>query len=273
MPNVLGAFYVVVPVLNEAPNMGRLMSALRGLEKDFGGVSHFEIILIDDGSTDGTADQARQLASGLNLTVLAHTRNVGPGHAFGTAYEYLAPRLKDEDWVATMEGDNTSRHELLHQMFTRSHEGYEIILASPYLYGGGIRNTSPLRVFLSHIANAFLKECIGLHGLCTMSSFFRLHRGSAVRQLQACYGARIIERAGFEGVVEMLIKMVLLQMTISEVPMVLDTSLRLGKSKMKVLRTICSYVTLFLERGHWQAVAYEFQRSAREEVAATGSRH
>ncbi len=61
-----------------------------------------------------------------------------------------------------MEGDNTSRHELLQQMFTRSGEGYDVILASPYMYGGGITNTSTYRVIISHVANAFVKEFIGL---------------------------------------------------------------------------------------------------------------
>jgi len=265
MPNGSTCCYVVIPVLNESPNMGRLMEALRELEKDFSGTYSFEIILVDDGSTDDTVDKARERASSLNLMVLTHPCNIGPGRAFATAYEYLATRLEDDDWVVTMEGDNTSRHELLHQMFTRSREGYDVVLASPYCYGGGIRHTSGLRVFLSHIANAFLKECIGLHGLLTMSSFFRLHRGSALRRLQACYGPRIIERAGFEGVVEMLIKMVLLQITVSEVPMVLDTSRRMGKSKMKLLRTIRNYLTLFLDRGRWRAQAVAFHRSAREQ--------
>src|SRR6202011_5836974 len=105
---------------------------------------------------------------------------------------------QEDDWVVTMEGDNTSRHELLRQMLTRTHEGYDIVLASPYCYGGGISNTAPSRVFLSHFANAFLKGCVDIHGLFTMSSFFRVHRGSALRRLQACYGPGIIERWGFE---------------------------------------------------------------------------
>ncbi len=252
------AFYIVVPVLNEAPNLERLVAAFRDLESDFGKSYALHFLLIDDGSTDGTADKTRQLAQGLHLQALSHDRNYGPGRAFATAFTYLATRLQDDDWVVTMEGDNTSRHELLKQMFARSAEGYEVILASPYTYGGGIHNTAGVRVFLSHFANAFLKGCVGIHGIFTMSSFFRLFRGSALKRLQACYGPGIIERTGFEGVVEMLIKMILLKMTISEVAMVLDTSRRLGKSKMKVMRTIRSYLTLFLDRGRWvrQASTY-----------------
>ncbi|MBT5055538.1 MAG: hypothetical protein HOM68_03260, partial [Gemmatimonadetes bacterium] len=159
----------------------------------------------------------------------------------------------DEDWVATMEGDNTSRHELLAQMLTRSDEGYDVILASPYMYGGGITNAPTHRVLLSHIANGFAKEFLGCHGLITVSSFFRLYRGSALRTLMNRYGSGIIESSGFECMLEMVMKMVHLKMAVSEVPMVLDTSARVGKSKMKLLRTIRGYLGLYRKRRRWSA--------------------
>jgi dolichol-phosphate mannosyltransferase len=74
--------------------------------------------------------------------------------------------------------------------------------------------------------------------------------------LQRLYGSGIIEHAGFDGVVEMLMKMVTLRVTISEVPMVLDTSQRIGKSKMKVLKTVMNYLTLFRDRPRWTRIAH-----------------
>lgn len=266
------SFFVVVPVLNEAPNLDRLLSAFRELVAEFGADHTMIFLLIDDGSTDHTADLARKLAGGLDLRVLRHEINMGPGRAFATAFEYLGTRISAGDWVATMEGDNTSRHQLIGQMLVRSREGYDVMLASPYQYGGGIENTSGLRVLLSHVANGFLKSAIGLHGFLTMSSFFRLHSATTILRLQACYGPAIIERAGFEGVVEMLIKMVLLKTRVTELPMVLDTSRRVGKSKMKVLRTIRGYLTLAFTRPRWIAqtgkfLAREAQNSAEVKVA------
>lgn len=234
------------------------MAAFRDLVAEFGADYAMVFLLIDDGSTDRTAEIAKELAGGLDLRVLRHERNMGPGRAFATAFEYLASRVSPDDWVATMEGDNTSRHQLIGRMLVRSHEGYDVMLASPYQYGGGVENTSGLRVLLSHVANGFLKSFIGLHGFLTMSSFFRLHSGDTILRLQACYGPAIIERPGFDGVVEMLIKMVLLRMRITELPMVLDTSRRLGKSKMKIARTIRSYLTLAFARQRWVAQAGAF---------------
>lgn len=245
-------FFVIIPVLNEAGNLERLFFAFRDLESEFGDKYNIRFIMVDDGSSDGTGQLASTLAEGLDFTVLSHEVNRGPGKAFATAFEHISQTLARNDWVATMEGDNTSRHELMRQMFKRSEEGHDVIFASPYMYGGGITETSLFRVFLSHMANAFVKEFLGIHGILTMSSFFRIYRGSAVIRLQEKYGAGIVERAGFESMVEMTIKMMHLRITISEVPMVLDTSLRAGKSKMKVLRTIWGYMTLWKDKKQWK---------------------
>ena len=160
-----------------------------------------------------------------------------------------------------MEGDNTSRSELVEQMLMRSREGYEMILASPYMYGGTVQNTSLLRTFLSYCANMFMRELLELHGILTMSSFFRLYRGSLIRRMQQIYGPQIVERPGFDCMVEFLMKAVYLRVSLSEVPMVLDTSRRVGKSKMKIMRTIYNLLTLTFRKGKWKAAAHGVEGS------------
>ena len=246
------SLYVVVPVYNEAPNLERLVEGLRGVARDTVGGSTVSVVLVDDGSTDGTAALARRLGGELNLTVLTHKRNRGPGHAFGTAFSYLAPRMRSDDLVVTMEGDNTSRTELITRMLRRSEEGHDAVFASPYMYGGGILHTRASRVLLSHVANTIVKEFFGVHGLLTVSSFFRVYRGSCLLQLQSCYGERIVERDGFESMVEVVMKMTYLRMSISEMPMVLDSTLRAGNSKLNIRRTILGYLALFGRKREWQ---------------------
>ncbi|HEV2592817.1 MAG TPA: glycosyltransferase family 2 protein, partial [Gaiellaceae bacterium] len=203
----MSSLYFVVPVLNEAPSMPRFFAGLRAdAEQTVDRETH--IILVDDGSSDGTADAAHAAASGLALTTLVHERNRGPGYAFGTAFEHLAPLLGDDDFVVTLEGDNTSRTELIATMFQRAdEERHDAIFASPYMYGGGILHTRTSRVLMSHVANTFVKELLGLHGLLTVSSFFRVYRGSTLLRLQRSYGPRVIERNGFESMVEVAMKM------------------------------------------------------------------
>jgi dolichol-phosphate mannosyltransferase len=250
------SLYVVVPVFNEAPNLARLLDGLRAVGREAAGFD-FSVVLVDDGSTDETPDLAHELSGELDLTVLQHDTNRGPGHAFGTAFEYLASHIRSDDFVVTMEGDNTSRTELIGAMLRRAEEGHDAVFASPYMYGGGILHTNATRVMLSHIANTVVKELLRVHGLLTVSSFFRLYRGASLRRLQECYGERIVERDGFESMIEVVMKMMYLRMSISELPMVLDTTRRAGKSKLNTRRTAVGYLTLVSRKRAWQQRAAE----------------
>lgn len=248
----MSRLFILIPVLNEAGNIVRLMRDLQSL---CAGLESYDVqvLLVDDGSQDDTSTLATQSAAAANiaLTVLRHDVNQGPGKAFATGFCHLAELLQDDDLVITMEGDNTSRLELVRQMLIRLNEGYDVIFASPYAYGGKIINTSAFRIFLSSMANLFIKELLGIHGLLTVSSFFRLYRTPALKKLQAAYGPGIVERRGFECMVEMTMKMMNLGITISEVPMILDTHARVGKSRMKIIRTIRGYLALWFDKQQW----------------------
>ena len=57
--------------------------------------------------------------------------------------------------------------------------------------------------------------------------------------------------------VELLMKLIFLEVSISEVPMVLNTDLRIGRSKMKILPTIMGYFALLKEKKRWQKTAHD----------------
>jgi dolichol-phosphate mannosyltransferase len=245
--------FVIVPVYNEESNIQALFDAFSSLHKEFSGRFNMIFILVDDGSQDKTVEVARTFGIGLRLDVLAHGVNKGPGAAFATAFSSLAGRLSEADWVITMEGDNTSRHELIRQMLTRTEEGFDVVLASPYMYGGGFTQTSFLRKLLSSGANLLVRDLLDIRGILTVSSFFRLFRGSAILRMHRVFGVGVVERLGFESMVEMVMKMTMLRLSISEVAMQLDSSRRHGKSKMKIFRTIGGYLALYSRKSDWQA--------------------
>lgn len=212
----------------------------------------FAGILVDDGSTDDTVAAAERHRGDLSVTVLRLLPNQGPGAAFATGFEHIATLLAKDDIVVTTEGDNTSRIDVLCTMIDRlKRENLDIVLASPHAYGGGFSDTNNARVLLSHGGSAFVRTLMGLHGINTTSSFLRAHRASAILALQQRYGTRIIERAGFESMVELLIKCVTLGLSISEVAMKLDSSARVGKSKMKLAKTFVGYLSLLRDRPRW----------------------
>lgn len=73
---------VIVPVYNEIASVDRLLAAVRAVA-----ISK-EIIIVDDGSSDGTRDRLRALSNVEDLTVLFHRTNVGKGAAIRTALRY-----------------------------------------------------------------------------------------------------------------------------------------------------------------------------------------
>jgi dolichol-phosphate mannosyltransferase len=244
--------YLITPVLNEAANMPALINSWRSVSNELTEFE-FEFILVDDGSTDGTATLAASFATGLSFRVLRHEKNMGPGYAFGTGFEWLATQLKEDDIIVTIEGDNTSRIETLKIMLGRIvRENVDVVFASPHAYGGGFVNTSWWRMMASHAASAMTKLLLNIHGILTFSSFFRAYQGRVILTLQKKYGPRILEFRGFECMVELLKKLVLLGVTISEVPMNLDTSLRKGKSKLKVFKTTRKYFEIFFVAHRWE---------------------
>lgn len=260
--NSLPRLFLLIPVYNEAKNIQRLLESVDSFAVTISDRFCLEAILIDDGSRDETGQLAEAFVGKFPLTVLRHEVNQGPGRAFGSAFREAAGRYAERDIVVTMEGDNTSRLELIRQMLHRMDEGFDVILASPYLYGGAIVHTSTLRIFLSGMANVFVKDLLGIHGIFTVSSFYRMYSVPLLKRMQSTYGPEILERRGFECMTEMLMKMICLGARISEIAMVLDTDLRVGKSRMRIMKTIAGYHMLWKLQGKWKKMADALQPSA-----------
>jgi len=236
--------HVVVPAYNEAGNIVATIEGIRERVEPLG-LPH-RIVVVDDGSSDGTADLCRQAAEpDRPVEVLVHPRNLGPGAAFRTGFLHVLRAADPLDVVLTLEGDTTSDPAVLPRMLHRVwEEGDHVVLASCYLYGGGIKGTQLHRVGLSHLANGLMKKTLGLSGLATLSSFYRVYQVSALQAMARHYGEDFITSRGFECMVEILYRAARLGLRISEVPMVLDGSRRAGRSKMRILRTSLAYLRL-----------------------------
>ncbi len=236
--------HVVVPLLNEEGGVGRFIEDLRERLAAVGSAAR--LVVVDDGSTDRTGEICRAAGSAaLPIEVLVHPTNLGPGAAFRTGFLRVLQDAGADDLVLTLEGDGTSDLSILPRMLRRlREEGDSIVLASCYLYGGGIRGTSLHRVGLSHAANGLMKKTLGLSGLSTLSSFYRVYSVPALRQMRERWGDGFIRSRGFECQVEILYRAAQLGLPMSEVPMVLDNSRRVGRSKMRILRTSLAYLRL-----------------------------
>jgi len=114
---------VVIPVYNETevivPLYHALRSSLERLARDY------EIILVDDGSVDGTVPEIVNLAnSDPRLIVVELTRNFGNAMAIAMGLEFASG-----DWVVTMDSDFEDKPEHIGELYKKAREGYDVVYA------------------------------------------------------------------------------------------------------------------------------------------------
>ena len=136
--------FVSVPTYREAENIEELLTRLRAAVPD----AH--ILVIDDGSDDGTADIAEKLAVELgDIEVLRRPGKSGlgaayrAGHAIGLARGY--------DVMVQIDADLSHQPEALHSLLDAVHDGADLAIGSRYVEGGAIPQWAVYRLSLIHI--------------------------------------------------------------------------------------------------------------------------
>ena len=187
---------VVVPVLNERENVERLLpraaAAIAGL-----GLSH-ELLVVDGGSTDGTAEAAA--AAGARVL-----RQELPGYG-GALREGLAAATGT--YVLTLDADLSHDPDFITKLW-RARSSADVVIASRYVKGG-VAYMPRHRLVLSRILNAFFAKGLSLP-VRDLSSGFRLYRAAAVQALA-------LEGTNFEVLEEILVKAHAAGWRIAEIP-------------------------------------------------------
>lgn len=232
----------IVPVYNEEKNIGLLLDNT----KRFAGENNYEykMVIINDGSTDRTMNILEGYQKNTPIVVLDQKTNKGVGEAFKRGFTYAAEMANDEDIIISKEADNTSDLSILSEMINKVRQGYDLALASCYAKGGGIEGTSFYRKALSRGANFILRISSNMYNVYTFSSFYRAYKGKLIKRAYSVYGDKLIQEKGFACMVELLFKLNKLHINIVEVPMILNSNLRKGKSKMKTFNTTLAYIRL-----------------------------
>lgn len=236
--------HLIVPALNEADNLPRLFDELIPVLNALH--TPWQLLIVDDGSTDLTAELTRKAGIHHPIHVLCHTKNLGPGAAFMTGFQHILPQTQDDDAIVTLEADTTSDVTLLPQMLALHAKGIELVLASVYHPNGGLKHTTPGRRLLSTTANTLIRNVFRLDDIYTFSSFYRVYRAGTLKKALGLYGRQLMAEPGFASVVELLIKIHRMGADVAEVPMILDSTRRIGQSRMKVLRTARAWVKLMV---------------------------
>jgi dolichol-phosphate mannosyltransferase len=234
--------YFLIPVYNEEGNLKLLSESLINCLPDF--EKHY--VFVDDFSTDKTVETLKNLFPSHCLEVLVKNKNEGPGDSFNLGFDWILESSKSaSDKIVTIEGDNTSDISILPNMIKISDLGFDLVLASVYAQGGGFDKTSFARKVISFIANILLRFFFDIK-VQTLSSFYRVYHVELLKKTKEKYGF-LIQEKGFISMVEILIKTIRSGASIIEVPTKLLSNKRVGKSKMKMFKTLIDYFVFLIK--------------------------
>ncbi|MGH2452673.1 MAG: glycosyltransferase [bacterium] len=237
--------WVLLPAFNEASNLPPLLENLARVLQAAG--FPFQVVVVDDGSTDGTAIALAAYAGRLPLRVVSHERNLGLARAIETGIRVTTQDAAEGDVVVTMDADNTHSAMLIPQMLDAVRRGADLVIASRYVPGGQEEGVPPLRRVLSRAIGLLMRWRFPLR-IRDYSSGYRAYRVSLLRAAVAHYGGALIESRGFTVMAELLVKLAPLRPVVVEVPLHLRYDLKRGASKMRLIDTIKGYLGLLLSR-------------------------
>lgn len=220
---------LILPAFNEAAILEDHLRILLEYMKSLEGTYRWEMIIVNDGSTDGTGEIAERVAKDRdNVSVCHHKRNFGLGQAlkFGTS-------RSRGDYIVTLDIDLSYSPEHIGRLLEVLEKTYaKLVLASPYMKGGAISNVPFLRKILSICANRFL-SLVAHGGLSTLTCMVRGYDGEFARSL-------VLRATGMEVMPETIYKTMIMRGAIAQIPAHLDWGLQVGKpgrrSSMRIFR-------------------------------------
>ncbi len=194
-----------------------------------------DLILVDDGSTDRTAELLKKLLLdrlGSRASLLSHASNQGLTAALSTGSQAARG-----DYVAWLDSDLTYNPELTSQLATALDRGADVAASSCYHPDGGVDGVQKWRLLLSSAASK-LYRTLTRGQMHTYTSMVRAYRREV---LAAC----MPRREGFLGVTEVLLRAIRAGYVVVEVPAVMRRR-RNGQSKMRVLSVGIGHIKMML---------------------------
>ena len=212
---------VIIPTYNEKENIESIIRAVFGLPKEF------HVLVIDDGSPDGTAAIVKKLQNEFpeRLFIIERSGKLGLGTAYITGFKWAIE--KKYDLVYEMDADfshNPDDLVKLHKACTE--EGADVAIGSRYVTGVNVVNWPMGRVLMSYFASKYVRFVTGLDVNDTTAGF-------------VCYRREVLETIGLDDIkfkgyafqIEMKFTSFKCGFVIKEVPIIFVNRV-LGTSKM-----------------------------------------
>ena len=159
---------VVIPTYNESESIGELLTSLKPLDCD--------VLVIDDGSPDGTASFVRMHG----IEVIEREGKQGLGSAYRTGFSIAIQR--GYTYVIQMDADGSHQVSDLQKMMEWIGSA-DLLIGSRYVKDGGVANWSKFRENLSKSANLYATILLSL-GIKDTTSGFRIYTSELLRKME-----------------------------------------------------------------------------------------
>ena len=212
---------VIIPTYNEKENIENIIRAVFGLEKVF------HILVIEDGSPDGTGAIVKSLQAEFpeRLFVIERKGKQGLGTAYITGFKWAIEHKYD--YVFEMDADFSHNPDDLPRLYNAcANEGADVAIGSRYISGVNVVNWPMGRVLMSYFASKYVRFITGLPIQDTTAGF-KCYR----RQVLETIGLDKIRFKGYAFQIEMKFTAYKCGFKIKEVP-VIFINRELGTSKM-----------------------------------------
>jgi dolichol-phosphate mannosyltransferase len=210
---------IVLPTYNERENIGPFLDAVRAVSADI------DVLVVDDGSPDGTAAVARSAGERLGgVAVLERPGKAGLGSAYRSGFRQV---LDDGyDVVVSMDADLSHDPASLPAMLALLDDGADAVIGSRYVTGGGTTDWPVRRQLLSRWGNAYTRTVLRLPPRdCT--SGYRAYRASALAAIEP----ESTTAEGYAFLTELVRRLARQGYRLAETPIVFRDRTQ-GKSKM-----------------------------------------
>ena len=216
---------VIIPTYNEKENIEAIIRAVLGLDTDG---HHFDILIIDDGSPDGTANIVKGLIAAEfadRLHIVERSGKLGLGTAYIAGFRWALDH--GYDYVFEMDADFSHNPNDLPRLYKAcAEEGADVSVGSRYITGVNVVNWPIGRVLMSYYASAYVRTVLGVNLRDTTAGF-------------VCYSRKVLDSIDFDAIrfkgyafqIEMKFTALALGYRIKEVPVVF-VNRELGTSKM-----------------------------------------
>lgn len=214
---------VIIPTYNEKENIADIIQAVFSLPGDF------HVLVIDDGSPDGTADIVRSVIPGpdreSNLHLIERSGKLGLGTAYLTGFKWAMEH--GYDYVFEMDADfSHDPKDLLRLYKACSEGGADLAVGSRYCNGVSVVDWPMSRIVMSYFASTYVRGVLQMKVYDTTAGF-------------VCYSRKVLETMNLDGVrmkgygfqIEMKYTAWKLGFKLKEVPIIF-TNRQKGTSKM-----------------------------------------